>query len=132
MTTENQGGGDVKDIVKTLLEVQILRALKESPETIDLMIKAALSKPVDRITGKLEGYSSDRIPYLEYMVGEEIRHAAKTAVHKLIGEEYTPIIEQKIRDGLQADAIVDAMTKSFVAASHQDWRITVNFDSGRK
>lgn len=121
------GNPQLDTMVKTLIETQVIQALNSAPEAIEKMVKAALSEPVDPKNGSRDSYSSNRVPYLEYMVGDEIRSAARSAVSKIIKEQ-TANIEAEVRKGLSAESIVAAITKSLVGTAEQDWRITVKFE----
>lgn len=118
--------------IKTLLEAQIIQALNSAPEAIDKMVKAALARPVDA-NGNAEGtrdYTSYRgtMPYLDWMVGQEIRDAARTAARKVI-QEKMPDIEAEVRKGLSSDSVVAAVTKSLVSTAAQEWRINISFEA---
>lgn len=122
----------VDTTIKALIETQVIQALNSAPEAIEKMVKAAMSEPVDPRSGSKDGYhSTQRVPYLEYMVGEEIRSAARTAARKVILEKM-PDIETHIRAGLSADSSVAAIAKSLVGVIDNDWRIEVKFEAEDK
>lgn len=122
-------------MVKTLIETQVIQALNSAPEAIDKLVKAALAKPVDR-NGNEEGsrsysgYSGNTMPYLEWMVGNEIRSAARVAAAKVI-QERMPSIEDEVRKGLSSESIVAAITKSLIGTAEQEWRINVVFEADK-
>lgn len=121
------GETDVSLIVKSIIETQIIQALNNSPDAIEKMVKAALSRPVDK-SGDPNSFSSNKVPFLEWLVGNEIRHAAQIAVGKIVKEQ-TSRIEAEVRKGLTAESVVSAVTKAFVRATDQDWRINVTFEA---
>lgn len=110
--------------IKTLLETTIIQALNNAPDAIENMVKAALAQPVDS-SGDPKGYGT-KMPYLDFLVGVEIRTAARRAVEKVI-QEKMPDIEAAVRAGLSSDSVVAAVTKSLVGAASEDWKIEVNF-----
>lgn len=116
---------DIQNLIKATIEANVVQALNTIPEAIDKLVKAALEKPVDK-NGRNDGWSSDRMPYLDWLAGEEIRSAARSAVRKVI-QERTENIEQAIRNNLTQDSIVSAITRSLIGATEQDWRIDVTF-----
>ena len=125
----------LESTIKTLLEAQIIQALNSAPEAIEKMVKAALAKPVDA-NGYSEGqrdYTSYRgtMPYLDWMVGQEIRNAAQAAAKKVI-QEKMPDIEAEVRKGLSSESVVAAITKSLVGAAANDWRINVSFEAEKE
>lgn len=118
--------------IKTLIETQIVQALNSAPEAIEKLVKAALAKPVDA-NGWPEGdrnFSSYRgtMPYLDWMVGQEVRDAARSAAAKII-KEMMPNIEAEVRKGLSSESVVAAVTKSLVGTADQEWRINVSFEA---
>jgi hypothetical protein len=120
------------EIVKTIIQTQVLQALKNAPEAIDAMVKAALvDMQVDPATGRTDGYYGSKVPYLEYIVGSAIRDAAHKAVATVIAERQ-PAIEAAIRKRLSADDMVQSMAKAFTkAAVDESWKIEINFEKER-
>lgn len=121
--------------IKSLLETQIIQALNSAPEAIEKLVKAALSKPVDT-NGNEQGsrnWSSygGQMPYLDWMVGQEIRDAARKAASRVI-QERMPDIEAEVRKGLSSESIVAAVTKSLVGTAEQEWRINVSFEAEKE
>lgn len=121
MTADN-----IDALVKGIIETQVIQALNNAPDAIEKLVKAALSRPVDA-SGKYDGYGN-KMPYLDYMVGEEIRSAATAAVRKVILES-SQLIEDEVRKGLSSETIVAAVVNSFVKTAEQDWRIDVKFEA---
>lgn len=115
---------DINTMVKTMIEAEIVKALNSAPDAVEKLVKAALSKPVDE-NGKVDGWGN-KMPYLDYLVGNEIRNAATAAVRTVVAEQ-APKIEAMVRAGLTSDSVVAAVTNSFVKAAENDWRIIVNF-----
>lgn len=116
----------IEDEIKTLLQVQIIKALKESTSAIDALVQAAMSKPVSSDNGRYDGYGS-KIPFLEYLVGETIRDAARASISKIMQEEWQGKIDGEIRERLRLDAFADSFTQAIQLQLKEDWRINVNF-----
>jgi hypothetical protein len=122
----------METMVRTLIETHVVQALNSAPEAIEKLVKAAMSKPVDS-NGNMEGERSfssygGTMPYLDWMVGNEVRMAARQAAHKVI-QEKMPDIEAEVRKGLSSDSIVAAVTKSLVGTAAEEWRINVSFEA---
>lgn len=122
MSTE----GQIETIVKTLIQTEVIKALNSAPDAIEKLVKAALSRPVD-ITGKFDAYGKT-MPYLDYLVCNEIRAATQDAVRTVIAGHRTEI-EQHVREGLKTESLVAAMTKAIVGASEHDYLIKVSFET---
>lgn len=119
----------IEAMVKGLIEAQVIQALNSAPEAIEKLVKSALSKPVCD-NGRPDGYGS-KMPYLDYLVGEEIRMATRVAVQKVI-TEYAGVIEAKVREGLSSETVVAAFTNAIVGATKDEWRINVKFEAERE
>jgi hypothetical protein len=116
----------VKDMVRTVLEAHIVTALKETPEALDTLVKAALSREVDSRNGSFEGYGT-KVPYLDYIAGETIRTATSQAVRKVV-QEMQPEIEAEVRKILTSEQVVQAFTKCIIGSTDQDYKISVSFE----
>ncbi len=121
---------DVSELVKTIIQTQVIQALNSAPDAIEKLVKAALSRPVDSV-GKFDGYSGNKMPYLDYVVGEEIRSAATTAVRKVM-QDQAGKIEALVREGLSSESVIAAVTKSFIHAASQEYKINVSFEAEPK
>lgn len=119
---------DMQAIVKAIIEAQVVRALNEAPEAIEKLVKAALEQPVDSM-GDHKGYGI-KMPYLDWLVGDEIRTATRAAVKRVVADSADKI-EAEVRKGLNQESIVSAMSKAIASSVEQDWRINVSFASER-
>ena len=119
---------DMQALVKTIIEAQVIQALNDAPEAIEKLVKAALSQPVDSV-GDHKGYNT-KMPYLDWLVGDEIRIATRAAVKKVVADSADKI-EAEVRKGLNSETIVAAMVKAISNAAGQDWRIDVKFETER-
>lgn len=124
MSAEN----NVNELVKQMIQVQIVQVLNSAPDAIEKLVKAALSRPVDT-TGKFSEYGKT-MPYLDYVVGEEIRRAAEGAVRTVISES-AHLIEAEVRKGLSTESVVAAVVNSFVGAASENYRISVKFENSK-
>jgi hypothetical protein len=116
----------IRDLVKTTIEAQIVKALNEGPDMVEKLVKAALSKEVDA-TGKFDGYGN-KTPYIDYLVGNEIRFAAQRAVSAVVAEK-ADVIEAQVRAALSQADVVQSFVKAIVGATSEEWRINVKFES---
>ncbi len=118
---------EIDAIVRTTLQTKILAAIKSAPEAIDAMVQSALEKPVDALTGRTDGYRDSKVPYLEYLVGQTIRDAARGAVQKVI-VDMTPTIEDAVRKRMATDDLARSMVKAFTDATALDWKVNVTIE----
>lgn len=122
---------EIEALVKGMIQTQIIQVLNNAPDVVEKLVASALSKPVDSLTGSVDGRYGSRVPYLDYIVGESIRVAARIAVEKVI-QEQVPVIEAQVRAGLNSDSVTAAVVKSFVDAAAQSWRINVKFEAEKE
>lgn len=115
---------DMQAMVKTIIETQVIKALNEAPEAIEKLVKAALAQPVDQ-NGDAKGYGT-KMPYLDWLVGEEIRAGARVATRKVI-TEHAATIESAVRGSLAQDDVAKAITRAVVGAADREWSIRVSF-----
>lgn len=116
----------VKAIVQTQLEALILQAFNSAPDAIDKLIKAALTDhKVDR-NGNESRYGSGDFTYLEYLVGDTIRRAARGAVEKVV-KERQPEIEAAMRKAINESDFASEATKSLLnmLVGDEAWRCRV-------
>ncbi len=124
---------NIQEMVKAMIQTQIIAALNSAPEVVEKLVKAAISLPVDPQTGSpnSDSWGRAKVPFLDFIVGQEIRNAARDAVAQAI-KDRQGMIADIIKEKLQDEAIVGAMAKAFIKAAEEDWRIQVNFDTERR
>ena len=115
---------EIEAIINTTLQTQILQALKSAPEAIEAMVMAAISEPVSR-DGTIRGYG-DKVPFLEYIVGETLRNALRRAVVEEMNGRYEEI-KLVVAQRLSSVEIADAVTKAIVGTAANEWNISVKF-----
>ncbi len=117
---------EVEAMVKTTIQAKIVQAFRDTPEAIDKLVEAALSKNVDEHGMKPDRYGRAEMPYLEWLVGDTIRHVARGAVVETIKAREPEIREAVVR-AVSSDAIVDGLMKKILGTLDQDYKINVNF-----
>lgn len=119
---------DMEKIISTLIQTQVIQALNDSPKAIEKMIQAAFEKPVDKYTGASNGYSSEKIPYIEYLIYDDLRHAARKIVSEVVQEHAVSFLNNEIRNRLTQETIAEQFSKAIGEAIKDDFRINVNFE----
>ena len=120
----------IEQMLKTTIQTKVVEAFNSTPEMIDKLIEAALSKEVNSHGGKPDHYDRIKMPYLEWLVGQEIRNAARGAVQEYI-KEHGDVIKAKVKDAVRRSDIGDELTKVFGEAMTRDYNWTVNLDIKR-
>lgn len=120
---------EIETLVKTTIQTKIVLALKETPEAIDKLVQAALSKPVDPSSGQQNGYGT-KVPYLDYLVGDLIREAARMSAREIIRESEAEITAA-VRKRLTTDNLAEAITRAVIGSAEEEWKIGVSFEKQR-
>jgi RNA binding exosome subunit len=119
---------DVKAVIETTLKAEIVKALNAAPDAIEKLVTAAISVQVDKHNGSTDrGYYGDKVGYLDYLIGAEIRRAAEQAVREVF-ETQKDVIKDAVKRRFSADDIVDAFASSLIKTGSEDWRIRVSFE----
>lgn len=117
----------VEATVKAAIQAQIVAALTSGPEKmIESLVKAAFEQPVDKNTGKPDGYSSNRVSYLDWLVLDTIRMAAERAVREAVTQK-TDEIKALVVARVTQESVEAAAEEILGNFRSQDWRIDVKF-----
>lgn len=122
--------GQVADITRTMLQTKILEALKETPEYIESLVKAALEQEVDEHGTKPDYRSSDRMPYLEYLTRSAIRRLAADTIHEWLKTNSDQVVKL-VHEELSKLDIAEAFTKAIIGTVDKDWKINIEFQRER-
>ena len=122
MTTSSE----IEALVQTTIQAKIVQAFNDAPEAIDKLVQAALNKQVNEHGGKPDSWSRSKMPYLEWLVGEEIRTVARDSVIQVIKSREGDIREA-VERAISADTLVDGLIKKLLGALEQDYKVSVQF-----
>jgi len=121
----------IKAMIETALKTEIVKALNNAPDAIEKLVTAAISQQVDKHTGSSDrGYYGDKVPYLDFLIGCEIRRAATEAVSEVFATKKEDI-KARIKERFSSDDIVDSFASALVKTSQESWQIKVSFESNR-
>ena len=120
---------EIEKVVQAGIQQEIIRALNDAPEYIDALVKAAMNQEVNEYGGK-PSYGERKTPYLEYVVGEQLRVFAGKAVRQWLTDNEDAIrasIVQRVGKLDIANAFADAVSKQI----NDDWGMSVYFERKR-
>lgn len=119
---------DINEVVKAIIQTQIIAALTSGTDTIEKLVASALSQPV-----KIDpsGYNRKEVPFIDHLIGNMLRDAARESVAEVIREQQ-PIILAAVRGKLSADTIVEALTTAITGALGEMWNLRVTFENGKR
>jgi hypothetical protein len=111
---------DIEALLKATIQTKVIEAFNSTPEMVEKLVAAALSKEVNEHGQKPGGYGDKKMPYMEWLVGDEIRKAVCKCVH-----EYVQSHEEEIKERVQAamvssdfmkpvaEVMADVLSKSY-------------------
>lgn len=122
---------DVKAVIETTLKAEIVKALNAAPDAIEKLVTAAISAEVGDRSGNMKPeYYEKKVPYLDFLIGEEVRRAAESAVKEVFASRAEEI-KAAVKKRFSADDIVDGFARHLIEVGNQDWRIDVKFKSDK-
>lgn len=116
----------IKNIITTTIQTKVIEALNDTPEAVGKLIEAAVNRPVGQ-DGRYSTSAYNTVPYIEWLVGDEIRTAAHQIVKDVLREYGQDQLAAIIRSKLSADKIAEAFAESVVGAAGREWDISVQF-----
>ena len=118
---------DIEALLKTTIQMKVVEAFNQAPEMIDKLVEAAISKEVDEHGGKPSGYGSKKLPYMEWLVGEEIRKAITSAVKEYV-QQNKEAIDARVKKAMEDADLVTPITKmlSTVMTCEYNWNINLD------
>ena len=121
--------GDLNDSMREIVEREIIKELRTTPEYIEDLVRAAITIDVNQwgsAYGSQGGRNEQRIPYFKYLVRERIQGIADEIVKAWLAE-HRETIEKTIRERISETSVVDALAKAFAGSTKEDWKIDVKF-----
>lgn len=76
---------DIEAILKATIQTKVVEAFNSTPDMVEKLVAAALSKEVNQ-QGGAPGYHDKKMPYMDWLVGEEIRRAVCGCVRDYVAE----------------------------------------------
>lgn len=121
---------DTKAIIEASLKAEIIKAFNNAPEAIDKMLSAILNKECYENgsfeKGSYTPYDAKKLPYIDWLVGQEVRRVAELAVREIVADNKDKI-RASVAQRMSADDLVDAFAKHLIQSADQNWRINVKF-----
>ena len=120
---------DLHEAMKEVLEKEIIKQVKSTPEYIEELVRAVILGDVNQwgnAYGTNNGRNEKRIPYFKYLVQERIKGICTLVVTSWL-EQHLSTIEETIRERINETSVVDALAKAFAGSVDESWKIDVNF-----
>lgn len=112
---------DIETLLKAAIQTKVIEAFNTTPAMVEKMIRAAFEKPVNEhgipSTGR---YGEKEMPFLDWLVGNEIRDAAREAVRDYMAQ-HREAVKAKVVDAMQRGDYGGAIGEQFAKVMEQEW-----------
>ncbi len=119
-----------EELTKTLIQTQVLQALKSAPEYLDALVQSAMQQEVGEHGQKPDSWSKDKMPWLEWCVRDSLRKAAQNAVLEIV-KEMEPDIKNSVKKAMSSDEIVGVFAKRIIN-DLVDYKINVSVEPAQR
>jgi len=114
----------IEALLKTTIQAKVIEAFNTTPEMVEKLIAAAFNKPVSENTGHPKTsheYGVKEVSYLDWLVGHELRNAAREAVREYM-VEHNAAVKAKVVAAIQAGEFGSKIGERVAEMMEQDWR----------
>lgn len=115
---------DIEALIKATIQTKVIEAFNTAPEVVEKLVQAALSKEVNEHGGKPD-YRDQKMPFLDYLVGEEIRNAVRSSVREYVAENKEAIVA-KVRQAMESGDLTAPLSKAIGQILSEDFRWNVD------
>jgi hypothetical protein len=121
-----------KAIIETIIKAKVLEAFNSEEGLINKLIDSALTGKVDPNTGRPDQYgnTSRSISWLDWLVGDTIRHAASDAVRQYLNDSM-PQVTAAVQARMSLPDMAEVIAKALTGVVGQDWKVKVSFERDR-
>lgn len=117
---------DIEAILRSTIQTKVIEAFNTTPDLVEKMVRAAFEKEVDQYGMRPERYGSEKMPWLEWLVGEEIRKAASEAIKSYVSQHQDEIrakVSSAITNGDFGNKIGERIAE--IMAEEYRWSFTI-------
>ena len=115
---------EIEELLKATIQTKVIEAFNEAPEVVEKLVQAALSKEVDEHGGKPGGYGATKMPYMEWLVGNEIRTAVAANVREYV-EAHQAEIAARVQTAMESTEFAKPLAEKLAEVMSQayNWQI---------
>ena len=122
---------EIEALLKATIQTKVIEAFNTAPDVVEKLVEAALSKEVNEHGGKPDGFRDKKMPYMEWLVGNEIRNAVHACVKEYV-EHNGDEIRARVKTAMEssefikpmADVIGDVLSKTY------NWTVDLKIAQG--
>jgi hypothetical protein len=115
---------DIEALLKATIQTKVVEAFNSAPDVVEKLVEAALSKEVSENGGKPD-YHSKKMPYMEWLVGNEIRNAVCACVREYV-QQHGDEIRQRVKSAMESSDFVKPMAEAVGEVLSQSYNWTVD------
>ena len=116
---------DIRSLIEASLKKKVLEAFNEGPELINKMMAAAIIDYEVDSYGVKPKYGKG-MPFIDYVIGEQIRHAMRQATREVIADQME-VLKAQISDRLTRGEFADAAVSAMLEKLSEEWSVSVEF-----
>lgn len=118
---------DIEAILKATIQTKVIEAFNKTPEMIDKLVEAAMSKEVNQYGVKPSGYDDKKMPYMEWLVGEEIRKAIAESMREYVNNN-KDVIRDRVAESIKNAEFGNTLADAVANIMSEEWRWSVSLD----
>ncbi len=120
---------DIEALLKASIQTKVIEALNSTPDMIEKLVEAAFHKPVNEQGLKPSGFGRDskEMPYMEWLIGNEIRNAARSIVREYVAN-HQETIRKKIHEAIEGGDFASPIIKFFDKSMQDEFRWTFDLN----
>jgi hypothetical protein len=115
---------DIEAILKATIQAKVIEAFNTAPDVVEKLVEAALSKEVDQ-HGNKPDYTSKKMPYMEWLVGNEIRNAVCACVREYV-EQNGDEIRARVKLAMESSDFIKPMADTIAEVLGKTYNWTVD------
>lgn len=120
-------GDDIEEMVRATIQTKVIEAFNTAPEVVEKMVQAAFMKEVDQHGGRPDNWSRQKMPRIEWLVGEEIRNAAAAAVREHM-QEQRELVAAQVKEAIDGGKAGEAFSEVIARLMEDEFRWTFSVD----
>lgn len=122
---------DIEALLKTTIQTKVIEAFNSTPEMVEKLVQAALEKEVNEHGSKPSGYGDKKMPYMEWLVGEEIRRAVCACVREYV-EGHNAEIKERVQAAMVSAEFMQPVAEvvANVLSTSYNWTIDLKIAQG--
>lgn len=124
---------DIEALLKATIQTKVIEAFNTTPEMIEKLIQAAFEKPVNEygLTPDTRGFIRDKeMPWIEWLVGNEIRLAAQAAIKEYMADSKTDV-KAKVKAAISSGSFGDKIGETIADLMAEDYRWSFSVEKNR-